>query len=242
MKRKIITLQSTDSTNNFIKSLSCNNNEMLVVIAQEQTAGRGQGTNSWESIKGKNLLISIMLHPYFLKPDSPFLLSMAASLAIKDTLTNYCSNIKIKWPNDIYWKDYKISGTLIETSIAAAKIKYFVIGIGLNINQTQFYSNAPNPISLKQIVKKDIKKEEVLETLLNNVEKYYILLQNNNEQEIIQQYHESLYRNKGYYKFKDADGYFMAKIIGVASNGKLTLCDIKNIYREYQFKQVSYIL
>ena len=149
---KTIHVKETDSTNNWLKSYQSEAGEdMTVVTTDYQSAGRGCGSNQWESEAGKNLMFSILLHPKVSAKDQ-FILSMANALALKDVLDSYTDSIKIKWPNDIYWNDKKIGGTLIETSLQGAEIKDFIIGTGINVNQQEFHSDAPNPVSLIQII------------------------------------------------------------------------------------------
>ena len=124
---------------------------MVVVSTDWQTSGRGQGTNCWESERAQNLLFSVMAQPLCVSVQQQFVLSMAGALAIKEVLDQFSPYFSIKWPNDIYWHDRKISGTLIETSLARGQISRFVYGIGLNVNQQRFLSDAPNPVSLVQI-------------------------------------------------------------------------------------------
>ena len=128
--------------------------EGLVVVADYQTAGKGQAGNSWESARGKNLLFSIVLYPHHIPIEEQFLISQAVSVGIKNVLDTVSDDITIKWPNDMYWKDSKLAGILIETSLFRNIISKAVIGVGLNVNQTEFISDAPHPISLKQIAGK----------------------------------------------------------------------------------------
>ena len=114
MKRTIIRLQETDSTNRYLRDMQDKSlTDITVVVADYQTAGRGQGTNRWESEAGKNLLFSLRIHPTMLPVSEQFLLSMAGGLALHETLQTYADGFTLKWPNDIYWYDYKVSGTLI---------------------------------------------------------------------------------------------------------------------------------
>jgi len=109
--------------------------EGTVISANFQTAGKGQHGNRWESERGKNLLFSIILYPSSVSPDEQFLISMSISLGICDFLKHFLSDIKIKWPNDIYVNGGKIAGILIENSIIGQTIEYTVAGIGININR-----------------------------------------------------------------------------------------------------------
>ncbi|MBQ1701681.1 MAG: biotin--[Prevotella sp.] len=132
----LIRLEETDSTNRYLHDYHPVEGEtMTVVVAKHQTAGKGCGSNVWESENGKNLLLSILVHPVMLPVAKQFLLSMAGALAVKDVLDKYTKDITLKWPNDVYWKDRKICGTLIETSLGGGRMKDCIFGIGLNVNQ-----------------------------------------------------------------------------------------------------------
>ena len=132
-------MQEVDSTNTFLKGMkACEDDTLIVAVADYQTAGRGQGTHTWESEPGKNLLFSLLMTPTWVPVRQQFLLSEAGALAVKDALDTYTDGITLKWPNDVYWNDRKISGTLIETSIDSKGIKRCIFGTGVNINQTEF--------------------------------------------------------------------------------------------------------
>ena len=153
MQHKIIHLHQTASTNDYLRTLpSPQDDSMTVVYADWQTAGRGQGSNKWESEAGKNLLFSILVCPTTIDITRQFILSMAGALAVKAALDKYTDSIRLKWPNDIYWHDRKISGTLIETSVKGRTLARCIYGIGLNVNQREFHSDAPNPVSLYNII------------------------------------------------------------------------------------------
>ena len=160
---KIIRLVETDSTNNYLREQSAKARlpEGSLVIADFQTAGKGQVGNSWESEAGKNLMFSILLYPDFLPANRQFLISQIASLSVKETLEKYTDSVTVKWPNDIYWKDRKICGMLIENDLSGQYLYCSVVGIGLNINQEIFRSDAPNPVSLTQITGKTYDREDV---------------------------------------------------------------------------------
>lgn len=164
METKIIRMEEVDSTNRFLIQLGSYDEEALIVaVADYQTAGKGQGTHVWESEAGKNLLFSLLVCPRWVPVRQQFLLSEAGALAIKEALDSYAGGFSLKWPNDVYWNDRKISGTLIETSVDSRGIKRCVFGVGVNINQMQFLSDAPNPVSLAQIVGHEVDREEVLQ-------------------------------------------------------------------------------
>ncbi len=242
MKRTFIHLQETDSTNRYIKDLPPSDDDMIVVTAKSQTAGRGQGSNTWESEAGKNLLFSMLVHPHFVDLDRQFVLSMVGALALKDTLDAYTDAISIKWPNDVYWRDRKISGTLIETRLAGQMLKDVLFGIGVNINQEVFLSDAPNPVSLSQITGREMDIDEVLEKFLQTFDKYYGMLEEGQEEIIIKAYHDGLYRKDGLHTYRDKDGEFKAVIVEVKPDGHLILRDDMARERCYAFKEVIWSL
>ena len=156
MKFQTIHISETDSTNRWLRERNVFEGDGaepdMVVVADFQTAGRGCGTNSWESERGSNLLFSILLHPKDIKANQQFLISEIIALALAETIAKRVGEgVSIKWPNDIYWHDRKLCGILIEHRLSGDTIAESIIGVGLNVNQTVFVSNAPNPVSLKQI-------------------------------------------------------------------------------------------
>ena len=239
-----ISLEEVDSTNNYLKILKDSQTleEFTYVTALFQNAGKGQRGNSWESQKGQNLMLSVLLRPRTLPLSHHFILSEVVSLALLKTLQAYNSEFSIKWPNDIYWKDSKIAGILIENDIEGNSIHESIIGIGLNVNQERFLSDAPNPISLCQILNQKTDPHLLLEQfhkyLLSENKK---MLQGDFES-ISQEYQKSLYRLGDYYRFVDKNGEFKAKIQSVAHDGTLSLIDQDGLLRKYLFKEVKYIL
>lgn len=147
----IHSIDQTDSTNNYVATHVSELEDMTMVIAREQSAGRGQRGNSWESEPGKNLTFTVLFRPGNIHPRDQFAISEATALAITDYLAMEGVEAKVKWPNDIYVGDRKIAGILIEHSVTPGNIEHSRIGVGININQTEFRSNAPNPVSLAQI-------------------------------------------------------------------------------------------
>lgn len=243
-----IEIDETDSTNHYIKSLLATLDgvqkepRMTVAYADFQTAGRGQGTNTWESEKGKNLLFSILCHPIWVPITSQFIISEAEVLALHDALSAFTDDITIKWPNDIYWKDKKISGTLIENTISAGHIKDCIIGTGVNINQKDFDDNLPNPVSLYQILGREVDRMTILCDMVNKFDAYLTDVRNGNYEKIVSLYHSYLYRGHGFFKFHDNDGDFEAAIVEVEDDGHLILRDKGDHIRSYAFKEVEFII
>ncbi len=244
MEKTFIRIEETDSTNNYLRQRKQDfeKNDMTIVSAEYQTAGRGQGANSWESERGKNLLFSILVHPCMVPVRCQFFLSMAGALAIKEALSIYINGVILKWPNDIYVGDRKLSGTLIETSVANKRLKDCIFGVGINVNQQEFKSDAPNPVSISQLLEHEIDREELLQRIVTAFEKYYDMLVNGAYGDVSSLYHLSLYRRKGFYAYRDVDGEFEAEIVEVEDDGHLVLHDRAGMIRCYAFKEIEYII
>jgi len=230
---KIVHIDETDSTNRWLREQG--GEENVVVWADYQTAGRGCGTNHWESERGKNLTFSMLLHPHDVPAQKQFRISRAISLAICKALGQHIGDLSIKWPNDIYWRDGKIGGILIEVTLQGNKVKDCIIGIGLNINQRVFRSDAPNPVSMWQICEQETDCEQLLQEILQAFQEY---MGKSNKDE----YQSMLYRRKGFHPYADKDGAFMAEIIDVEDDGHLLLRDDNGQLRRYAFKEVTFII
>ena len=243
-KTRIIYVEETHSTNSLLREWL--EQEPLptgsVIVADFQTAGRGQVGNVWESERGKNLTFSLVLYPQALPVNQQFLISQIAALSVKETLDAYTEGISIKWPNDIYWQDKKICGMLIENDLSGHNLLRSIIGIGINLNQTIFRGDAPNPISLWQIVKQEVNREVVLRQFLSRFEAYNQALLSGEKALIHARYMEALYRREGYHPYADAKGAFSARIYGIEPTGHLLLQSTDGAIRRYAFKEVSYLI
>ena len=238
MNWKIVHIDETDSTNRWLqKYLATDERDdaNMVVWAEYQTAGRGCGTNQWESERGKNLTFSILIHPKDLPATQQFHISMAISLAICEALEQYIGDVSIKWPNDIYWRNGKIGGILIENTLKGSIIMDSIIGVGLNVNQRVFKSDAPNPVSMWQICEHETDREALLKEILEAFERIL-------DSKIREQYLSKLYRRKGYHPYADKEGAFMAEIVTVEDDGHLVLHDDNGKERRYAFKEVQFII
>lgn len=201
-----------------------------------QSAGKGQVGNSWESEAGKNLLFSMVFYPQKVPLDQLFLVSQLVSLAIKRVLDKYTDTITVKWPNDIYWNDKKLGGILIENSFQANKVKT-IIGVGLNVNQKEFVSDAPNPVSLRQITGKSLNRKLLINKLRQNILELYTEL---NAKKIRAEYAESLYRKNGFHSFSTDHEIFQARISLVHPDGQLELEKISGERKGFYFKEVKF--
>ena len=240
---EIITLDATTSTNEYL--LSQNTQDNLCVVTDYQSAGKGMGENVWESERGKNLLFSLLVHPLWLGIQKQYLMSMVQAVSLWEALSDYVENptlLTIKWPNDIYYKDCKLSGTRIDLNLQGMKIQDMVIGTGVNVNQLHFTGTAPNPVSLSQISGLTYSLSQILSSIIDAFERNYALLRSGAEQYIIRCYHEHLYRRVGMYRYRDIHGEFQAEMVGVASNGILTLRRADGTLSKYEFKELSIVL
>lgn len=245
-KVNYVKVEETDSTSTYLRNhlsdVEGDGKGLTVVSTDFQTSGRGQGTNKWESERGKNLLFSILCHPAWVPLHSQFLISEAIAIALHDILSNYTSDIMIKWPNDIYWKDKKISGTIIENYLSQNHIRDCIIGTGINVNQKEFHSDAPNPVSLVQVLGKEIDKEALLKEVIDAFSAYLNDLRNGNYEKIVSLYTSYLYRSHGFFKYRDCDGEFEAALVEVEDDGHLILRDKDGKIRSYAFKEVEFIV
>lgn len=240
---KIIRFDEIDSTNSFLHGYHEGDDvETVVAVAEYQTAGRGQGTNHWESERGKNLTMSVRVAPKGVMAAEQYVLSMCMALAVKDALSEHAEGMTVKWPNDIYWNDKKISGTLIETTIAGKNVKTCIFGTGINVNQTEFLSDAPNPVSIKQIVGHEVDREELLKKVMRNLEKYLKIVYSGERKKIHDAYMNCLYRKEGVHKYRDNNGTFEASIERVEDSGHLVLRSTDGRERRYGFKEVAFVL
>ena len=234
-------IQETASTNELLWKMLRENTlaEGFVVRTDFQTAGKGQIGNLWESESGKNLLFSMALFPQKIRPDQQFLISQLVSVSIKKVLDEYVDDVTVKWPNDIYWKDKKLAGILIENSLQGRQIKFSVVGIGLNVNQTEFVSNAPNPISLQQITGKRNARNPLLDMICQNIMDVYRDL---DVEKLQMEYANMLFRKDGFHAFKADGELFQARIFSVHPDGRLELETSEGEYRSFYFKEVSFVI
>ena len=240
-----IHLCETDSTNTYVKNLiqtGIDLSEMLLVDADFQTDGRGQNGNSWESRKGENLTFSLAFRPKEVKASEQFLISQAIALAVWRTLSDIMVGVTIKWANDIYWADRKLCGILIECSLVGDRVENCIIGVGLNVNQTVFESDAPNPASMAQIIGFSIDREKILTALMSKFEDYMRLVEGDGRAMIRNEYVSHLYRRRGLYPFEGKDGTrFEAEVADVEDNGLLVLRTKDGETRRFEFKEVRWI-
>lgn len=241
-------IDSIPSTHNALKNNSPAIPPMTMLIAHGQTAGRGQRGNSWESEPGRNLTFSLYISPVPTPPAEQFLISEAFALAFTDLLDDYGIPATIKWPNDIYVDDGKICGILIEHSLTGSHIERTILSAGLNVNQTRFVSDAPNPTSMMMqpryaggvAIDLDTLTSRLAQKIESRLERHIYGKETPHEE-----FMRHLYRADGkLYQFRDnlIGQTVSARISDVAPNGRLTLTLDDGSVRSYLFKEVSFIL
>lgn len=243
--QRLIRLDQVDSTNSFAMGLlkGMPLEEGAVVSTAKQTRGKGQRGNTWESQPGQNITCSIVLRPVFLDPAEQFDLTRAVSLAMTDVLNDLLPkhDIRIKWPNDIYVGQEKIAGILIENILNGSQINYSVVGIGLNVNQTEFISGAGNPTSLHKIMGRTFDLDGILKMLCAAVEVRYLQLRGNGRLRLSGEYLARLFMAGTPTRFTDFSSVFEATIEEVTREGMLVLRDNKGNVRKFGMKEVGWI-
>lgn len=241
--KDIIVLNEVDSTNNYAKQLISDKLEdATVVLAYYQNNGKGQQGNYWESEAKKNLLCSLILFPSGLEAARQFLISKVVSLALLKVLSNKVEHVSIKWPNDIYIGTKKIAGILIENTIKGSVIESTIIGVGLNINQEVFVSNAPNPISLFQLTKRYYEVQNVLNEFISSFELLWEELETGGSWDIEKCYYSNLFRRNEWSLYQKDGEEFEARIVGVGDFGQLKLENKSGEIKEFMFKEVEFVL
>ena len=217
-----IILQSVDSTNNYATAMAHAGMTQhgTVIFTYEQTRGKGQRSKDWLTNKNENITLSIIIKPENgLVPN--FVFSMAMALGAMHFFNKHAANdVTIKWPNDIYWRDRKAGGILIENIFSGTTWKYSIVGIGLNINQADFGELGAKAVSLKQITGKEYDVLQMAEDLCKCVNEYYGLLLKK-PQDIIDQYHQHLYKLNQPVRLKKENRLFNVIIKGVNAKGQL---------------------
>ena len=244
---KIISLPTTESTNTHLSSIAAEAEEYTVVTADAQTAGRGQRGNSWEAEPGKNLTFSILLKPEHILAADQFIISQAVSVAIAGVLAKKVKSageVAVKWPNDIYVDNQKICGILIENSLLGSKIRRSIVGVGLNVNQKNFKSDAPNPVSLIHITGEETDRAVLLDEICSAISRCIDATKTEKgRKDIVAMYKSHIWRREGAHKYRIPDGEtFRAEIVDIASSGHITLRDTDGKDRIFAFKEVQYIL
>ena len=248
-------IKQTHSTSTLLREQYTDDLPHLYTIRTDfQTAGRGQAGNSWESEEGKNLLFSSLLRYEGIYAADQWRLSMLVAVACWEVLAKYLPKdwLTIKWPNDIYYGDKKLVGILIENSLSGSMVDYTIVGIGMNVNQTEWLSNAPNPMSMKQITGQDYPVEQLLSDWFSAMKSW----ETRTTEEIKDAYMQHLYRRQGWHLYVEREvsimptaiatdteeGMFCAELVGITEQGELQLRTENNEEKTYHFKQIRFVI
>lgn len=239
---RIVKLNATDSTNSHLRGLYAKETieDFTTVIAKTQTQGRGQMGTVWESEVSKNLTFSVFKDMIEVALEHPFYISMATALSLIKTLQFFSiSRLSVKWPNDILSADKKISGVLIENVIKQNKINASIIGIGLNVNQSEF-KDLPKASSLKMVSGKVYDLDELTFEILKNLKHYFSILKAGDFKTLKLEYESYLFRKNKPSTFRDAEGLILLGFIkGVSDSGNLQVLLEDNIQKEYDLKEIT---
>lgn len=239
--KKAFFLPSCHSTNELASVLMTNKQTLngTVIYTDFQSQGKGQRGNRWESEPAKNILMSVILETGFVEPSDFFDLTIITSLAIHDFLKEYIQQgVKIKWPNDLYCSDKKIAGILIENYIKQNSIEWCIMGVGLNVNQSKFQEQ--KAISMADICGQDFDREELINMLLQKIEKRYFQLEKGITRTMKKEYLDNLYWKDEIHVFQSEGTYFNGKIRGIGPSGKLII-EVEDGERIFDFKEVSFV-
>jgi BirA family transcriptional regulator, biotin operon repressor / biotin---[acetyl-CoA-carboxylase] ligase len=241
----IIDFEEVDSTNLYaarmIQHTGVNNG--TVIRADHQTAGIGQGENRWFTEPGKNLTLSVILHPFFLPAERQFMLNKAMTLGVCDLVNNYVPGCFIKWPNDLYIQGGKIGGMLIQHTVCGNRLEISIAGIGLNVNQVTFPKEVVRPASLRLLLDYEIPTSSVFSALCETLDYRYKQLMHADEAALDQAYCNSMLYFGEKRGFLDQSGKrFEGSITGVDESGRLMILDGKGNQRYFNHKEVEYIL
>lgn len=238
----IIKLSATDSTNTYLKELGIKENidDYTCIVTRHQTKGRGQMGTTWNSEPDKNLVFSVFKDLKEYQIDYPFILSMVVTISILESLENKnIPDLSIKWPNDIMSGNKKICGILIENIVKKNNYHSSVIGIGINVNQTNF-DGLPKASSLKLITGENFILDELLISVLKNLKSNFIYLKNNQQVELKQKYEGKLFKSNEPATFKNNHGNLIhGTITGITRLGKLKVLLEKGILKEFDLKEIT---
>jgi BirA family biotin operon repressor/biotin-[acetyl-CoA-carboxylase] ligase len=239
-----IELESVDSTNNYAMARATTGKAAhgTLFFAYEQWAGKGQRGKTWTSIPGENIILSAVLEPVALLPSQAFHLSAGVALACHDLFSQYAGTERpfIKWPNDLYWRDRKAGGVLIENSFKGNRWNFAIAGMGININQVDFPATARNPISLRQITGRSFDVIKLARELGGCLDRRYNALLAGKGGSLIEEYNSLLYKKGQAVRLKKGNAVFATTIEGVSAQGDLLTRDVLD--RSFGFGEVEWIL
>ncbi len=239
----IIKVDKCVSTNDLAKDMKMKGSlsDKTAIVTKLQSKGKGQGKNEWHSEEGKNLLVSFY-RKTSLKVEQHFMLTITASLAIQNALDKVGVKSCVKWPNDIYVGERKIAGILIENTLMQDKINDTIIGLGLNINQNEFPESIPNPVSIIQILKKEVSVGYVMELVANEFDLFFNFMMEGAGEKLYHRYTENLYRLKEWSSYKFEGQVHSARIRGVLPDGKLIIETIEGEIKHFLFGEIEYLI
>ena len=239
-------LDVIDSTNRYARDEAvalwreAGDKELVAVTARHQTAGRGQRGNVWNSLAGENLLLTLVVRPgQSLQVTSQFLLSQAVAVAIHSAMTRYGIDTRLKWPNDIYVGNRKLAGILVELDYSGSSVEQAIIGIGLNVNQSDFPAMDRVPVSMKMLLGKEFTVDDVLRDVIECFGRYYAGICTGEADDVATEYKELLLGIGEERHFIDSQGSFMATIEGTEPDGHLLLRRSDGTLSRYAFKEVE---
>ena len=194
----IIWLDSADSTNSALRRLSEGLDNLSIIAARSQTAGRGQGDHTWFATPGTNLTFSILYRfggESALAASEAILITQVTTLALRDYLLGHGVQARIKWPNDIWVDGRKICGILIENRLEGASIRESIVGIGLNLNETDWPAELPNPVSLRELTGRTYDLEAELGRLHKEIcRRFGQLASNDGRQSLQEEFGKNMFR------------------------------------------------
>jgi BirA family transcriptional regulator, biotin operon repressor / biotin---[acetyl-CoA-carboxylase] ligase len=244
-----IYVKSLASTNTYASELlrQIALSEGSIIYTFEQEKGRGQRGNSWESEPNKNVTLSLVLYPHFLRPQNQFLLTKITALAVADLMAETLQpvgishQISIKWPNDIYVNEKKIAGILIENFLRENAIQQAIVGVGINVNQTVF-NQAPNAIAITSLTHKTMDLQTCIALFCKHFETRYEQLKANKLQQLHEDYLRQLYRLHEWSTYRTpTNQLFEGNIKGVSEMGKLQMELISGEVKEFDLKEVVFL-
>ncbi len=233
------------STNTYAQELLSKSRpaDGTAIITDHQYQGRGQIGTSWESAAGQNITLSLILYPKFLQVRAQFLLSQAIALGVRSFIADIVhKDTWIKWPNDIYIEDRKVCGLLIQNTISGRSLQNAIIGIGINLNQTDFTHPIKKATSIALETGETFPVFDLLPALFQSIEHYYLKLRNGQEGVIRDAYLEHLYRYQAWHDFEDNIGAkFKGKILGVTEQGQLQVQSKEGLIRLFALKEIKFL-
>ena len=243
----IVYVDKAESTNSLMAASIKQFDHGTAIAAHAQTAGRGQRGNHWESEPGKNLTFSLLIRPTQLVASRQFELSQIVAIAVTNVLRRHLNtkNVYIKWPNDIYYDDKKICGILIENTLTGSRVDYSIVGIGINVNQLKFVSDAPNPVSMALITGKQYDLDMLLEEFIHEIIDDFDAYQANPQGTVLAaHYRFMMWRGEGFWPYHDniTGRDFEARIAAIAPSGHITLATTGGAFHTFAFKEVTAVL